>query len=52
MSFGCERSYPSHQRVSYFNSKVPQAGIYPHIKFEKRSHLGLRADAVAAMLKT
>ena len=34
MSFGCERSCSSHQRVSNFNSKVPQGGIYPHIKFE------------------
>ena len=32
MSFGCERSSP--RRVSNFKSKVPQGGIYPHIKFE------------------
>ena len=32
MSFGCERSCG---RVSNFNSKVPQRGIYPHIKFER-----------------
>ena len=35
MSFGCERSSSSHRRVSNFNSKVPQGGIYPHIKFER-----------------
>ena len=35
MSFGCERSCSSHRRVSNFNSKVPQRGIYPHIKFER-----------------
>ena len=29
MSFGCERS------CSNFNSKVPQGGIYPHIKSER-----------------
>ena len=34
MSFGCERICSSHRRVSNFNSKVPQGGIYPHIKFE------------------
>ena len=60
MSFGCERSCSSHRRVSNFNRKVPQGGIYPHIKFERdmlnifrvrvSRHLGLRADAVA-MLK-
>ena len=35
MSFGCERSCSSHRRVSNFNSKVPQGGIYPHTKFER-----------------
>ena len=35
MSFGCERSCSSHRRVSNFNSKVHQGGIYPHIKFER-----------------
>ena len=35
MSFGCEHSCSSHRRVSNFNSKVPQGGIYPHIKFER-----------------
>ena len=35
MSFGCERSCSSPRRVSNFNSKVPQGGIYPHIKFER-----------------
>ena len=35
MSFGCERSCSSHRRVSNFNSKVPQGGICPHIKFER-----------------
>ena len=35
MSFGCKRSCSSHRRVSNFNSKVPQGGIYPHIKFER-----------------
>ena len=36
MSFGCEHSCSSHRRVSNFNSKVPQRGIYPHnIKFER-----------------
>ena len=34
MSFGCERSCSSHRRVSNFNNKVPQGGIYPDIKFE------------------
>ena len=58
MSFGCERSSSSHRRVSNFNSKVPQGGIYPHIKFERDmlnifrvrvfTCLGLRADADAA----
>ena len=33
--FGYKRSCSSHQRVSNFNSKVPQGGIYPHIKFER-----------------
>ena len=35
MSFGCERSCSSPRRVSNFNSKVPQGGIYPHIQFER-----------------
>ena len=35
MSFGCERSCSSHMRVSYFNSNVPQGGIYPQIQFER-----------------
>ena len=35
MSFGCERSCSSPRRVSNFNSKEPQGGIYPHIKFER-----------------
>ena len=35
MSFGCERSCSSPQRVSNFNSNVPQGGIYPHINFER-----------------
>ena len=35
MSFGCERSSSSHRMVLNFNSKVPQGGIYPHIKFER-----------------
>ena len=35
MSFGCEHSSSSHRRVSNFISKVPQGGIYPHIKFER-----------------
>ena len=35
MSFGCEHSCSSPRRVSNFNSKVPQGGIYPHIKFER-----------------
>ena len=35
MSFDCERSCSSPRRVSNFNSKVPQGGIYPHIKFER-----------------
>ena len=35
MSFGCERSCSSHRRVSNFNSKVPQGGIYPYTKFER-----------------
>ena len=35
MSFDCERSCSSHRRVSNFNSKVPQGGIYPYIKFER-----------------
>ena len=35
MSFGCERSCSSPRRVSNSNSKVPQGGIYPYIKFER-----------------
>ena len=35
MLFGCERSCFSPRRVSNFNSKVPQGGIYPYIKFER-----------------
>ena len=35
VSFGCKRSCSSHRRVSNFNSKVPQGGIYPHINFER-----------------
>ena len=35
VSFCCESSCSSHRRVSNFNSKVPQGGIYPHIKFER-----------------
>ena len=35
MSFGCERSSSSPRRVSNFNSKEPQGGIYPHIQFER-----------------
>ena len=35
MSFGCERSCSSARRVSNFNSKVNQRGIYLHIKFER-----------------
>ena len=35
MSFGCDHSCSSHRRVSNFNSKVLQGGIYPHIKFER-----------------
>ena len=35
MSFGWESSCSSRRRVSNFNSKVPQGGIYPHIKFER-----------------
>ena len=35
MLFGCERSCSSHRRVSNCNSKVPQGGIYPQIKFER-----------------
>ena len=35
MSFGCERSCSSPQRVSNFNSNVPHGGIYPQINFER-----------------
>ena len=35
MSFGCERSCSGPRRVSNFNRKVPQGGIYPYIKFER-----------------
>ena len=35
VSFGCERSCSSHRRVSNFNSKVPQGGIYHPVKFER-----------------
>ena len=35
MSFGCERSCSSLRKVSNFNSKVAQGGIYLHIKFER-----------------
>ena len=31
----CERSCSTPRRVSNLNSKVPQGGIYPHIKFER-----------------
>ena len=63
MSFGCERSCSSARRVSNFNRKVPQGGIYPHLKFERdrlnscrvecSRRQGLRAAdaAAAAMLK-
>ena len=37
MSFACEHSCSSPRRVSNFNSKVPQGGIYPHINFERDS---------------
>ena len=37
MSFGCGRSCSSPRRVSNFNSKVPQGGIYPHINFKRDS---------------
>ena len=33
VSFGCERSCSRAWR--YFNRKVPQGGIYPHIQFER-----------------
>ena len=59
VSFGCERSCSSHRRVSNSNSKVPQGGVYPHIKFERdrlnicrvnecSRRQGLRAAADAA----
>ena len=35
VSFGCERSCSGHRRVSNFNSKEPQRGIYLHIKSER-----------------
>ena len=35
MSFGCERSCSSARRVSNFNIKVTQGGIYLHIQFER-----------------
>ena len=35
VSFGCERSCSSARRVSNFNSKVTQGGIYLFIKFER-----------------
>ena len=35
MSFGCKRSCSSFRRVSNFNSKVAQGGIYLHLKFER-----------------
>ena len=35
VSFGCKRSCSSPRRVSNFNSKEPQGGIYRHIKFER-----------------
>ena len=35
MSFGCKRFCSSHLRVSNFNIKVPQGGIYRQIKFER-----------------
>ena len=34
MSLDCERSCSSARRVSNFNSRVTQGGIYLHIKFE------------------
>ena len=33
--FACERSSSSAQRVSNFNSNIPQGGIYPRIQFER-----------------
>ena len=35
MSFGSECSCSSPRRVSNFNSRESQGGIYPHIKFER-----------------
>ena len=35
MLFDCERSFSSPRRVSDFNGKEPQMGIYLHIKFER-----------------
>ena len=40
VSRGCKRSCSSARRASNFNSKVPQGGIYPHIKRRQ----GLRAE--------
>ena len=61
MSFSYEHNCASLQRVSNFNSKVPQGGIYPHIKFERDrlniflvivfTSSGLRAAADVAMLR-
>ena len=48
MSFGCERSCSSPRRVSNFNSKVPQGGIYPHIKFERDRLNILRVRALTS----
>ena len=52
MSFGCERSCSSPRRVSNFNSKEPQGGIYRRLKFESVFTSARRtAAAAAAMLK-
>ena len=48
MSFGCERSCSSPQRVSNFNSNVPQGGIYPHINFERDPLNIFRARALTS----
>ena len=46
MSFGCERSCSSPWRVSNFNSKVPQGGIYPHVNVERDS-LNIFRDSIS-----
>ena len=48
MSFGCECSCSSPRRVSNFNSKVPQGGIYPQINLERDPLIIFRVRALTS----